>query len=158
MIAGHCGLAAAAKARVQPVPLWALMVASVWLDIIFVTLFLAGVETVEQAPGTDGGGYGTSIIHADFTHSLLDALLIAAVTALLVARWWGRSGAVSNHAPFTNRGTSRWPAGDRRATRGDLRLVDSLTRERHGAPDRAPSQWGRSHATGGGRCRSRTVL
>jgi hypothetical protein len=35
MIAGHFGLAAGVKARERQVPLWALMLATVWLDIVF---------------------------------------------------------------------------------------------------------------------------
>lgn len=33
MIAGHFGFAALVKAREQRVPLWALMLATVWLDV-----------------------------------------------------------------------------------------------------------------------------
>jgi hypothetical protein len=77
MIAGHFGFAALAKSREPTVPLWALMLATVWLDIVFVPLFLAGVESIAAAPGTSGG-YGGSIIHADYTHSLLGAILLSA--------------------------------------------------------------------------------
>ena len=42
MIAGHFGLAAAVKSHERQAPLWALMLATVWLDIIFVPLFLMG--------------------------------------------------------------------------------------------------------------------
>jgi hypothetical protein len=37
MIAGHFGLAAGVKGRERQVPLWALMLATVWLDIVFAT-------------------------------------------------------------------------------------------------------------------------
>ena len=76
MIAGHFGFAALVKSRETAVPLWALMLATVWLDVVFVPLFLAGVETIDPSPG---GGYGGNIIHADYTHSLLGALLLAAL-------------------------------------------------------------------------------
>jgi membrane-bound metal-dependent hydrolase YbcI (DUF457 family) len=91
MIAGHFGLASLVKAQERFIPLWALMLATVWLDVVFIPLLAAGVETIEDAPGTDGG-YGDSIIHADYTHSLLGAVLIAVVTGALVVRWWGRRG------------------------------------------------------------------
>jgi len=93
VITGHFGLASGVKGKETFLPLWALMLAAVWLDILFVPLLIAGVETIEDAPGTTGG-YGNSIIHADYTHSLLGALLISALTGWLVLRWWGRRGAV----------------------------------------------------------------
>ena len=83
MITGHFGLASAVKAHERWVPLWALMLSSVWLDVIFIPLFAANVETISDAPGTKGG-YGDSIIHADYTHSLLGAVLIALVTGQLI--------------------------------------------------------------------------
>ena len=89
MIAGHFGFAALVKARERQVPLWALMLATVWLDVIFVPLFVAGVETIETVSGTKGG-YGTGIIHADYTHSVLGALVIAGVFGLIAAIPWGR--------------------------------------------------------------------
>ena len=48
MITGHFGLAAAVKSAEKPVPLWALMLATVWLDVLFTPLFLAGVETIHR--------------------------------------------------------------------------------------------------------------
>ena len=93
MITGHFGLASAVKAHERWVPLWVLMLSSVWLDVIFIPLFAANVETISDAPGTNGG-YGDSIIHADYTHSLLGAVLIALVTGWIAARWWGRRGGV----------------------------------------------------------------
>lgn len=89
MIAGHFGFAALVKARERQVPLWALMLATVWLDVIFVPLFVAGIETIETVSGTKSG-YGTGIIHADYTHSVLGALVIAGVFGLIAAIPWGR--------------------------------------------------------------------
>jgi membrane-bound metal-dependent hydrolase YbcI (DUF457 family) len=89
VIAGHFGLAAGVKGRERTVPLWALMLATVWLDLLFLPLLAAGVETVADAPGTSGG-YGSAIIHADWTHSLVGALVLSALFGLVAARWWGR--------------------------------------------------------------------
>jgi hypothetical protein len=89
MIAGHFGLAAAVKSYARQAPLWALMLATVWLDVIFVPLFLMGIETIQQVPGTQGG-YGQSIIHADYTHSVIGALALAAIFGAVAAIWWGR--------------------------------------------------------------------
>jgi membrane-bound metal-dependent hydrolase YbcI (DUF457 family) len=93
LIAGHFGFAAGVKGRERQVPLWALMLATVWLDIIFAPLLATGVETIENVPGTSGG-YGNLIIHADWTHSLVGALVLAALFGLVAARPWGRRAGV----------------------------------------------------------------
>lgn len=90
MIVGHFGLAAAAKSRVPAAPTWALMLASVWLDVIFIPLFVAGIETVQPSGGGDGKAYGGLVIHADWTHSLVGALLLAVTFGLVCAIPWGR--------------------------------------------------------------------
>jgi membrane-bound metal-dependent hydrolase YbcI (DUF457 family) len=93
MVTGHFGLAAGVKASERFVPLWALMLATVWLDILFIPLLAAGVESIDDYPGTDGG-YGDVVIHADWTHSLVGAAAISLVTGWLVTRWWGRRGGI----------------------------------------------------------------
>jgi hypothetical protein len=93
MVTGHFGFAAGVKGKETFVPLWALMLASVWLDVLFIPLFAAGVETIDDAPGTNGG-YGDVIIHADYTHSLVGAIVISLVTGWIATRWWGKRGGV----------------------------------------------------------------
>lgn len=90
MFAGHFGLAAAAKSQEPEVPLWALMLSTQLLDVIFVPLFIAGVETAEAVPGAPA--YGGSIIHANYTHSLVGAALLSIIAGLLAQRAWGRRG------------------------------------------------------------------
>ena len=117
MIAGHFGFAAMVKSRQRDVPLWALMLATVWLDIVFVPLFLAGIETIVPAPGTHGG-YGAGIIHANYTHSLLGAIVLSAILgAACGARWGRRSGMVVGLVAF-----SHWVL-DLIVHRGDLPLL-----------------------------------
>jgi hypothetical protein len=89
MIAGHFGFAAAMKDREPSAPLWALMLATVWLDIVFAPLYAMGIERIDPVAGS-GGGYGNGIIHADYTHSLIGAALLAALFGLVAARPWGR--------------------------------------------------------------------
>jgi hypothetical protein len=93
VIAGHFGLAAGVKARQPAVPLWALMLATQWLDVVFVPLFVAKIETIEVIGGGKPG-YGNGIIHADYTHSLVGALVLALIFALPAGLRWGRRAAV----------------------------------------------------------------
>jgi membrane-bound metal-dependent hydrolase YbcI (DUF457 family) len=65
------------------------MLATVWLDIVFVPLLAAGLETIAPVPGMEPG-YGRSIIHADYTHSLVGAVLLALLFGLVAAIPWGR--------------------------------------------------------------------
>jgi hypothetical protein len=60
MIAGHFGFAAAVKSRERRVPLWALMLATQWLDVMFVPLLAMGIERIDPVPGTSGGPYGVT--------------------------------------------------------------------------------------------------
>ncbi|HEX3902388.1 MAG TPA: permease [Polyangia bacterium] len=93
MIAGHFGLAAGVKARETAVPLWALMLATQWLDVVFVPLFLTHLERIDTIGGGPAG-YGNGIIHADYTHSLVGAVVLSLVFALPAAWRWGRRAAV----------------------------------------------------------------
>lgn len=93
MIAGHFGFASIVKSRETRVPLWSLMLATVWLDIIFIPLFVMKIETLKPVSGLPGG-YGQNIIYADYTHSLLGALALSAVFALIFAPFWGKRCAV----------------------------------------------------------------
>lgn len=90
MFAGHFGLAAAVKAKEPETPLWALMLSTQLLDVIFVPLYAAGIETIQPL---DGGGYGEAVIHANYTHSLVGAFVIALAAGLLAGWAWGRRSA-----------------------------------------------------------------
>jgi hypothetical protein len=93
MIAGHFGFAALAKSHEKAAPLWALMLATVWLDILFVPLLLAGAETLEPVRGSHGG-YGANIIHADYTHSLVGACMLSAILGVVALYRWGRRAGI----------------------------------------------------------------
>ena len=83
MIAGHFGFAAMVKSRERTAPLWALMLATVWLDIVFVPLLLAHRESVQ----TVHAGYAGSLLHAEYTHSIVGMLaLSAALGAMFLPR------------------------------------------------------------------------
>jgi membrane-bound metal-dependent hydrolase YbcI (DUF457 family) len=91
MFAGHFGLAAAVKSKQSHIPFWALMLSTQLLDVLFVPLVLTNIETIQPVAGTKGG-YGEAIIHADYTHSLVGALLIALCAGLIARRLWGKTG------------------------------------------------------------------
>ncbi|WP_047152728.1 hypothetical protein [Aneurinibacillus tyrosinisolvens] len=100
MFAGHFGFAAAVKAKSPEVPLWALMLSTQLLDVVFVPLYLAGLET---AAPVAGGGYGGSVIHADYSHSLIGTLILALLAGLLAGKFWGRrSGIVIASVVFSH--------------------------------------------------------
>jgi hypothetical protein len=102
MIAGHFGLAAAVKSRETATPLWVLMLATVWLDVVFVPLFLAHVETIKAVSGPPGA-YGGGMIFADYTHSLVGALALSALLGLGALAMWGpRSGVVVGAVAFSH--------------------------------------------------------
>jgi hypothetical protein len=102
MIAGHFGLAAGVKAAEPQIPLWALMLATVWLDIVFVPLLLTGIETLQPVAGTHGG-YGANIIHADYTHSLVGAVVLSIVFGIACGfQWKLRSGVVLGLVSFSH--------------------------------------------------------
>jgi membrane-bound metal-dependent hydrolase YbcI (DUF457 family) len=117
VIAGHFGFAAGVKSRERAVPLWALMLATQWLDVVFIPLLLLGVEGLEPIPGTSEG-YGQVIIHADYTHSLAGALLLAFLFGAVAAPFWGRRiGVVLGAVVF-----SHWVL-DLIVHRGDMPLL-----------------------------------
>jgi membrane-bound metal-dependent hydrolase YbcI (DUF457 family) len=100
MVAGHFGLAAGVKAQERQVPLWALMLATAWLDVLFGPLFAMGIEGLQVGPG---GGYGNVIIHGDYTHSLVGSAIIAAVFGLVASIPWGRrTGVVLGAVVFSH--------------------------------------------------------
>ena len=90
MIAGHFGFAAMVKSRERSAPLWALMLATVWLDIVFIPLVLAHVETMQVLHH----GYGGLLIHADYTHSLIGMLVISAILGAMFLPAQGRRVAI----------------------------------------------------------------
>ena len=92
MIAGHFGFAAIVKSREKTAPLWALMLATVWLDVIFTPLFVAHLETVQ--PISPHAGYGGLIIHADYTHSIVGMVALSAALGAMFLPRLGRRVAI----------------------------------------------------------------
>ncbi len=100
MFAGHFGLAAGVRAKSPKLPLWSLMLGTQLLDVAFVPLLLAGGETIDDS---NGAGYGKAVIHADYTHSLVGALLLSFVAAWIARRLWGnREGWILGGVVFSH--------------------------------------------------------
>jgi hypothetical protein len=89
MMAGHFGLAATVKAAAPRTPLWALMLGTQFLDVVFVVLLLAG--GVEDLTVVTDGTYGENLIHAYWTHSLVGAAALALGYGAFGAWRWGRA-------------------------------------------------------------------
>jgi hypothetical protein len=89
MMAGHFGLAATVKAAAPKTPLWALMLATQLLDVVFVVLLLAG--GIEKLTKVTGGTYGESLIHAYWSHSLVGAAILGLAYGFFGGRHWGRN-------------------------------------------------------------------
>lgn len=74
MIIGHYAVAFAASRANRAVPLWQMMIAVVWLDILHSSMVIAGVERAIIVPGI------TAVVPIDlayypFSHSLLASVL-----------------------------------------------------------------------------------
>lgn len=94
MTTGHFALAAGSKPAARTVPLWALMLATYLLDVVFMGLVSGGLESFAPMH-PEAPAYGQTIIHAAYSHSLVGALVIAAVAGALAAWRWGRGGGVA---------------------------------------------------------------
>ena len=106
MLAGHFGVAGIVKAWRPGIPMAALLVATQLPDLVFAPLSLAGLETMEPAaPGLSG--YGSLLITAEYSHSLVGNLLLAVLVGLLVhyflrERWGRDSGLVLGAVVFSH--------------------------------------------------------
>jgi hypothetical protein len=90
MVAGHFGFAAMVKAREKSAPLWALMLATAWLDVVFVPLLMAHQESIQPIHK----GYGGLLIHADYTHSIVGMLALSAFLGAMFLPRLGRRIAI----------------------------------------------------------------
>jgi hypothetical protein len=118
VIAGHFGFAAGVKGRAPSVPLWALVLASQWLEIIFVPLFATGLERMTPVGDAKPGAYGGVLIYADYSHSLVGAAVLSLLFGGLAAiRYGQRSGTILGAVAF-----SHWLL-DLLVHRGDMAIL-----------------------------------
>src|SRR6186713_155972 len=91
MFVGHYSVAFAAKSDKNKIPLWVLFIAVQFLDYIWATLVLLGIEKLRVIKGFTAGSMLDSYFHP-YSHSLITALLWSVVGALCykpLCRWFG---------------------------------------------------------------------
>jgi membrane-bound metal-dependent hydrolase YbcI (DUF457 family) len=87
MFVGHYSVAFAAKSDENRIPLWVLFVAVQFLDYIWATLVLLGIEKLRVIKGFTAGSMIDSYYHP-YSHSLVTALIWSALAALVYKKFW----------------------------------------------------------------------
>ena len=82
MFVGHYSVAFAAKSDRNRIPLWVLFIAVQFLDYIWATLVLLGIEKLRVIKGFTAGSMLDSYFHP-YSHSLITAILWSVVAALI---------------------------------------------------------------------------
>src|ERR1700740_3150082 len=91
MFVGHYSVAFACRTERNKIPLWVLFVAVQFLDYIWATLVLLGIEKLRVIKGFTAGSMLDSYFHP-YSHSLITAIFWSGVAALgykLLCRWHG---------------------------------------------------------------------
>jgi hypothetical protein len=91
MFVGHYSVAFAVRTEQNKIPLWVLFIAVQFLDYIWATLVLLGVEKLRVIKGFTAGSMLDSYFHP-YSHSLIAAVLWSGVAALCykpLCRWLG---------------------------------------------------------------------
>lgn len=81
MFVGHYSVAFAARTERNKIPLWVLFVAVQFLDYIWATLVLLGIEKLRVIEGFTAGSMLDSYFHP-YSHSLIAAILWSVVAAI----------------------------------------------------------------------------
>jgi hypothetical protein len=93
MFVGHYSVAFAAKTDRNRIPLWVLLIAVQFLDYIWATLVLLGIEKLRVIKGFTAGSMLDSYFHP-YSHSLIAAIAwsgVAALTYKPLCSWLGYS-------------------------------------------------------------------
>jgi len=96
MFVGHYSVAFAARSEKNKIPLWILFIAVQFLDYIWATLVLLGIEKLRVIKGFTAGSMLDSYFHP-YSHSLIAAIAWSGVAAL---GYW----AISSRHPESFRG------------------------------------------------------
>jgi hypothetical protein len=82
MFVGHYSVAFAAKSQKNKIPLWVLFIAVQFLDYIWATLVLLGIENLRVIKGFTAGSMLDSYFHP-YSHSLITAILWSVAAAIV---------------------------------------------------------------------------
>src|SRR4029077_14690500 len=82
MFVGHYSVAFAAKSEKNKIPLWVLFVAVQFIDYIWATLVLLGIEKLRVIKGFTAGSMLDSYFHP-YSHSLITAVIWSVVAAFV---------------------------------------------------------------------------
>jgi hypothetical protein len=91
MFVGHYSVAFAAKSDKNKIPLWVLFIAVQFLDYIWATLVLLGIEKLRVIKGFTAGSMLDSYFHP-YSHSLVTAILWSVVAAIVYKVFCSRHG------------------------------------------------------------------
>jgi len=91
MFVGHYSVAFAAKSERNKIPLWVLFIAVQFLDYIWATLVLLGIEKLRVIKGFTAGSMLDSYFHP-YSHSLIAALAWSLIAALVYKSVCSRDG------------------------------------------------------------------
>ena len=91
MFVGHYSVAFAAKSERNKIPLWVLFIAVQFLDYIWATLVLLGIEKLHVIKGFTAGSMLDSYFHP-YSHSLIAALAWSVIAALVYKSVCSRDG------------------------------------------------------------------
>ena len=91
MFVGHYGVAFAVKTERNKIPLWVLFIAVQFLDYIWATLILFGIEKLRVIKGFTAGSMLDSYYHP-YSHSFIAALIWSALAALVYKANCSRHG------------------------------------------------------------------
>ena len=85
MFVGHYSVAFACRTERNKIPLWVLFIAVQFLDYIWATLVLLGIEKLRVIKGFTAGSMLDSYFHP-YSHSLITAIIWSAVAAIVYKR------------------------------------------------------------------------
>jgi len=100
MFVGHYSVAFAARSKRNKIPLWVLFIAVQFLDYIWATLVLLGIEKLRVIKGFTAGSMLDSYFHP-YSHSLIAAIAWSCIAGLAYKIFCSRHGSLyREYAPF----------------------------------------------------------
>src|SRR5213596_4067757 len=99
MFVGHYSVAFAAKSEKNKIPLWVLFIAVQFLDYIWATLVLLGIEKVRVIKGFTAGSMLDLYFHP-YSHSLIAAIAWSCIAGLAYKIFCSRHSVYRKYAAF----------------------------------------------------------